>query len=67
MSAPASASSATVAAPLGKWPGQSVMTCSRPRDIPPNPRRRHRPAVVTGGEQDRAVGVAGRGAERRVP
>ena len=36
-SAPASASSATVAAPSGKWPGQSVTTCSRPRDIPPGP------------------------------
>lgn len=33
-SAPASTRSATVAAPLGKWPGQSVATCSRVRDVP---------------------------------
>ncbi len=34
VSAPAATSAATVAAPRGKWPGQSVATCNSVRDIP---------------------------------
>src|SRR6266508_2546991 len=37
-SAPASTSAATTAGPLGKWPGQSVATCSSVRASPSSPR-----------------------------